>query len=305
MYNNLPETLDIPEQPEEVSPELLEDDPLPPLPKEVHTYEEKRTLSLFGELMVQIGGQACSPILIKDPVQQELLAFITSESRYKDLKRDDILNEIYEAHYPNDNTDQLRDKLYKDAFVLRKCFKEASLQAGLPYINPFPVPRGSNAIWQLDSAYTVLDLAYLTQVRTQWEAIKKGGLEDIGRFRNIWDEAQRLYIKGFLTRLVQIGAIGKWAKNRYRQYREEYKQLTLEIADYEKTLGERLSGEEQRLCFRHSAQMYKDYAFATMPLKKEELERGGQTHLSEHALQYCITMFTQSGDKESSKPYLL
>ncbi len=93
-----------------------------------------------------------------------------------------------------------------------------------------------------------------------------------------------------------------WASRYHETYRTKYQQILLDLAQYERELGETLQEDQQSVCFRRAAELYQAYAFATLPKDELELERGRLAGGdSEQALRHSIAMYSRGKDAISAR----
>jgi hypothetical protein len=248
-------------------------------------------LSFFNDLTVQIEGQKGTPLGIKDRRQQELLVYLAMQAREKPVHWGDIVRDVYKWRYRKENKEQLHEKLLKDARDLRQFFEAELHQAGLPYIDPIVVKgRGKQATWHLADAYKVKDLTELEEISLQArEATKKEKSIDLEQFRRTVEQVVESYNEGFLALLLKKKEIGPWANTYYHRYRNLYRQLLGDAADFEYTACQREQPEDQFGCLRRVARLYERYAFFCISTE-------GHIHTGEGALQRGIETYHLAGE---------
>jgi hypothetical protein len=127
--------------------------------------------------------------------------------------------------------------------------------------------------------FFLADVPLLETTSRQLARAKLQASEDEQALRETYEAALQLSGEGFLEHLERVNYDGSWAKRYAKSYRAMRHQLLWDAAEYEQAQGEIAGGEARRDCFRRSAQLYREYAFATIP-----------GTASERALQQSITI---------------
>lgn len=248
-------------------------------------------LSFLNDLTVQVEGRKGTRLQIKAQRQQELLAYLAIQAREKTVHWGDIVRDVYKWRYPKEKKEQLHEKLLKDTSYLRQFFEVALHQAGLPCINPIVVTgKGQHATWCLADAYKVKDLTALEEISLQArEATKKEKSIDLEQFRRAYEQVVESYTESFLALLLKKKEVGKWANTFYHRYRNLYRQLLSDAADFEYTACQREQQEDRLGCLRRVARLYERYAFFCISTE-------GYSHTGEGALQRGIETYHLAGE---------
>jgi hypothetical protein len=102
--------------------------------------------------------------------------------------------------------------------------------------------------------------------------------------------------EGFLGPQRRDKRVGKWATAYAQRYRMMYHRLLLDLAAYEFGLSAAQQEEDRHASIQAAAKLYEQSAVLTAPVKKEEIEQGEQTRLSEHALRQCLICYGKLGN---------
>jgi hypothetical protein len=132
------------------------------------------------------------------------------------------------------------------------------------------------------------------------EALRKGQDIDLQRFRSLYELVISYYHNGFLKGLLRKAEAGNWAKQLHNHYREIYRRILWEAAEYERTFGMRVQQEGQQDCCGRAAQLYERYALETAPMPQEAQIQKEHTHVSEDALQQAMRLYHRTGDDRAA-----
>jgi len=254
---------------------------------------------VFGEVHGVITGKKEVVVSIKNARQRKLLAFLATVARELKVDWEFIVNKIYDTKDGKDPA-ALRKLLDDDIKAIRDAFKAAFVKAGLPYVNPIFVDgKGDNVPKRLADPYQVVDLNSLEEIAQQVVRVKREGPGGIRAVRGVYSEVLQSVAQGFIGRQVRdINAdlIDSWETEYVERYHQKYVRLLQDCTECEGALGERLSGEEQRVCYWQAAHLYKQLAFEQRPVELVRVNSQSLATLSEHALRQSMKFFGRLND---------
>jgi hypothetical protein len=232
---------------------------------------------------------------------RELLAYLALPAREKDTSWDQVADHAYKAYTSKDDADKLQEMLHNDVKSLRKAVQDKCAEAGVDYINPIEVTgHGKGACYRLAEAYQVVDLARYEDLIERVEHLQQVPLlpEDHRAFRKDYEEILAMIKKGFLGPHQPDRHVSNWWVTPYKhRYRMRYHRLLLDLAAYEFGLSATQEEEEdRRASIQAAASLYAQSAVLTAPVDEEEIERGEQTRLSEHALRQGLICYGKLAD---------
>jgi hypothetical protein len=258
-------------------------------------------LCLLGTVIFRIGQLQGH---VRNPRQQELLAYLAQAARERPVVWTNVVTASYGVHLSEEDPEVLRKKLDDDVKALRKLFERLCRQAGLPYINPIQVDgHGRGSTYRLADAYVVADIRRMEWLVEQLRRIKQGEVDhiDLQIFREECDAVRQSYAEGFLGQQRREKMTGEWVDAYYIRYRTMYQQLLLDSADYEYAVGKTQQDEERKVSFKRAVDLYEQYVLVTSALLSEKVRPEGQTLLNEHALRQCMTISGLLGDVSSAR----